>query len=197
MTVQQRALEYVFHCGLCVYRSQKCQLSDVLFIRVLDLMFPSFLYTFLWHAPPRYLSQYSYFGLFVVLFLIFSCEVYEVTQFQTEKRRERKKPKQSFLSPRFSNSKVPCVLFQSLFLMTFQFKTQKRLSKYLTRNLIRLLPEPKHCHSFSCHLTALKTPSTKCNHSDTLLHTNSLHSLLFSSPYDRYSCTLTSEQHTA
>lgn len=69
--------------------------------------------------------------------------------------------------------------------MTFQFKTQKRLSKYLTRNLIRLLPEPKHCHSFSCHLTALKTPSTKCNHSDTLLHTNSLHSLLFSSPYDR------------
>lgn len=63
--------------------------------------------------------------------------------------------------------------------MTFQFKTQKRLSKNLTRNLIRLLPE--HCHSFSCHLTALKTPSTTCNHSDTLLHTNNRHSLPFSS----------------
>lgn len=42
MTVQQRALEYVFLCSLCAYKSQKCELSDVHFIGVFDLMFSSY-----------------------------------------------------------------------------------------------------------------------------------------------------------
>lgn len=146
----------------------------------------------------NYLSVHIFGFFFLSFFSLFL--VVRFTKLRSSKLKNRgkaKSPKQSFLSPRLSNSKVSCVLFQSLFLMTFQFKTQKRLSKNLTRNLIRLLPEPKHCLSFSCHLPALKTPSTMCNHSGTLLHTNNLHSLPFSSPYDRYSCTLTSGQHTA
>lgn len=105
MRIQQRALEYVF---LCSPKCQQWELSDVLFIGVLDLMFLSYtVYTFVACVHTLVICFSIHFWLSVSLLIILwglqSC----VVQNWKKKRRE-KSPKQSFLSPSFSNYKVLC-----------------------------------------------------------------------------------------
>lgn len=148
------------------------------------------------HPPGIYLSIcilgfLSFFSLFLVV---------RFTKLRSSKLKnggKEKNPNRASCHPGFLI--LRCRVFSSSpsFWWLSSSKARRGYQNTWRRIWSDFLPEPKHCHSFSCHLTALKTPSTTCNHSDTLLHTNSLHSLLFSSPYDRYSCTLTSEQHTA